>query len=210
MSDTFEIWYTKLLDPWEGELANRPPSADPGGLTNKGVTIATWKKYAPILFGIPGNEQTLLTITDAQAKRIAKEVYWNAFQIDKIKNPAIQILVAESSWGGGSYASLGYKSGTYLERAEQINADSQTDKNLFYTMLSKREAYLRSLPQAKYNPGWFTRTLGNDPYGRLGIKDLVEQYGLNTVVAVATGGTVLVFIGIFFLLRAILNNASNN
>lgn len=206
MADVFEIWYNQLLVPWEGGIANRPLSADPGGLTNRGVTIATWKKYAPLLFGIPGTESTLLKITAEQAKRIAKEVYWNFYAIDTITNPAIQLLVAESVWGGGGYPSLGYPNGTNLQRAAQINADNAKNKNLFYTMLSKREAYLRSLPNAGANPGWFTRTLGGDKYGKLGLKDLVERYGLNTVTTVAIGATLVALAGVYLVVRAILMN----
>jgi lysozyme family protein len=197
----FALWYSKILAPWEGGIADRPPKADPGGLTNRGVTIAVWREQAPKLFGIPGNENTLRQITKEQAIKIAYEVYWKFYAIDKISNPAIKILVADSVWGGGGYKSVGYPSGTYSQRAAQINADAARNSGLFNTMLNRRVAYLKSLDNYEANKnGWLNRLVYGDST-RASILQLAKQ-GLNTTGA-KVGLGVAGLVGLFFIGRAV-------
>ncbi|HYH02972.1 MAG TPA: glycosyl hydrolase 108 family protein [Bacillota bacterium] len=185
MDEYFNLWFGKLLEPWEGGIADRPLKDDPGGLTNRGVTIGIWKQYATKLFGIPGTEATLRQITAEQAKRIAYEIYWKAYSIDTITNPAIKILAAESVWGGGGYPSIGYRSGTFTQRANQINADNKTNPKLFDLMVQRRLSYLRSLKNYPVNArGWENRVMNGDKT-RLSLVQLVQKYALNNVAAVA-------------------------
>ncbi|MGV3597113.1 MAG: glycosyl hydrolase 108 family protein [Bacteroidota bacterium] len=179
MDAVFELWNEYILKEWEGGIADRPLKDDPGGLTNKGVTIAVWREWAPKLFNIVGNEATLRQLTEAQAKRVAYEIYWKFYGIDKVTNPAIKLLLADSVWGGGGYSSLGYKSGSYAQRAAQINKDNQTNSNLFSVLVNRRLAYLRSLPNYQANKnGWENRVWKGDRQ-RLSLTQVVAKYKLN-------------------------------
>lgn len=183
MDAVFELWNEYILKEWEGGIADRPLRDDPGGLTNKGVTIAVWRQWAHKLFGITGNETTLRQITEAQAKRVAYEIYWKFYGIDKVTNPAIKLLLADSVWGGGGYNSLGYKTGTYAQRAAQINKDNQASPNLFTMLVQRRLAYLRSLSNYAVNKnGWENRVWKGDN-SRLSLTQVVTKYNLNTLTA---------------------------
>lgn len=197
MRDTlFDLWYTHILTPWEGGIADRPLIDDPGGFTNKGVTIKVWREQAPKLFGIVGTEATLRKITKEQALTIAYLTYWKFYGIDKINNPAIKILVAESVWGGGGYKSLGYGTGTTSQRIAKINADSTQNPKLFDQLVQKRLTYLRSLSNYKVNEGGWEGRVWKGDY-RLSLTQLVAKYKLNTVAKVAgislLGATALFF-----------------
>lgn len=182
MDAVFELWNEYILKEWEGGIADRPLKDDPGGLTNKGVTIAVWREWAPKLFNIVGNEATLRQLTEAQAKRVAYEIYWKFYGIDKVTNPAIKLLLADSVWGGGGYRSLGYESGTYAQRAAQINKDNQANANLFNVLVNRRLAYLRSLKNYEVNKnGWENRVWKGDPQ-RLSLTQVVAKYKLNNAV----------------------------
>lgn len=197
MDEYFNLWYTHILAPWEGGIADRPLKDDPGGLTNRGVTIAVWKQYALKLFGIPGTEATLRQISKEQAKRVAYELYWKFYGIDAIKNPAIKILVADSVWGGGGYSSLGYKSGTNTQRAAQINKDNEVNKKLFDVLVERRLTYLRSLKNYAANKnGWENRVQNGDKT-RLSITQVVAKYGLNKIAA-AAGISLIGAVSLFF------------
>ena len=196
MDSLFNLWYTHILTPWEGGIADRPLIDDPGGFTNKGVTIGVWREQAPKLFGIVGTEATLRNITKEQAQAIAYQTYWKFYGIDKIENSAIKLIVAESVWGGGGYSSLGYKSGTNSQRAAKINADSTKNPKLFDQLVQNRLTYLRSLKNYQANKnGWEKRVWKGDY--RLSLTQLVAKYKLNTVAKVAgislLGATALFF-----------------
>ncbi|KAB2915129.1 MAG: hypothetical protein F9K23_11585 [Bacteroidetes bacterium] len=182
MDAVFELWNEYILKEWEGGIADRPLRDDPGGLTNRGVTIAVWREWAPKLFGIPGNETTLRQLTEAQAKRVAYEIYWKFYGIDKVNNPAIKMLLADSVWGGGGYSSLGYKTGTYAQRAGLINKDNQANPRLFDLLVQRRLAYLRSLSNYQANKnGWENRVWrGNGKM--LSLTQVVAKYNLNNAV----------------------------
>lgn len=197
MDAVFELWNEYILTPWEGGIANRPLKDDPGGFTNKGVTIGIWREWAPKLFGIEGTETSLRKITVQQAKTIAYHVFWKFYGIDKVNNPALKLLIADSVWGGGGYPSLGYSSGNISQRIAQINTDSQNDPNLFDTMVQRRLNYLRSLKNYQANKnGWENRIWKGDSK-RLSLTQVVAKYNLNTLAAVAGiglfGATALFF-----------------
>ena len=206
MDAVFELWNEYILKEWEGGIADRPLRDDPGGLTNKGVTIAVWKEWAPKLFGITGNETTLRQLTEAQAKRVAYEIYWKHYGIDKVTNPAIKLLLADSVWGGGGYSSLGYKSGTYAQRAAQINKDNQANPNLFNVLVNRRLAYLRSLKNYEVNKnGWENRVWKGDPQ-RLSLTQVVAKYKLNNA---AVGISLVSAVALALVARAVYKRMKN-
>lgn len=79
----FEKSFPNLLKH-EGGFTNHPN--DPGGDTNKGITMKTFRYVAEKLLGIEPTLENLKALTDEQAKEIYRAEYW-----DKIKGDEIQL-----------------------------------------------------------------------------------------------------------------------
>lgn len=71
---TFTKFLPRLL-AFEGGFVDDP--ADPGGATNKGITMRTFASCAPTLLGIEPTLQALRALTDEQAGTIYKALYWD-------------------------------------------------------------------------------------------------------------------------------------
>lgn len=87
---------------FEGGFSNHP--ADPGGPTNKGVTLATWKSQGYDKDGDGDIDvDDLRIITDEDALAILKRNYWDRWQADEIKDQSIANLLVDWTWCSGSY-----------------------------------------------------------------------------------------------------------
>lgn len=69
---------------WEGGLVNHPN--DPGGLTNRGITIGVFQKYALPVLGVMPSIEALEMLTEAEAKAIYRQVFWPWITGDQIKS----------------------------------------------------------------------------------------------------------------------------
>ncbi|MCW0425293.1 glycoside hydrolase family 108 protein [Xanthomonas sacchari] len=86
----FNAFFPTLLKH-EGGFVNDP--VDPGGATNKGITLATFRLYAKSLLQLEPTLDNLRALTDAQAGVIYKTCYWNAVHGDEIAlQPLANIL----------------------------------------------------------------------------------------------------------------------
>jgi lysozyme family protein len=94
-----ELLLPKILK-WEGGFVNDP--ADSGGATNKGVTLATYKKWCKIHNLQPPTVNDLKAITDETVMAILKEFYWDKMRADEIKNQSIANLCVNTLWGSGT------------------------------------------------------------------------------------------------------------
>ena len=77
----FDLFLPILLK-FEGGYVNDP--ADPGGETNKGITMKTFKAFAKPLLGIAATSANLKALTNEQAGVIYKAQYWDKIQCDDI------------------------------------------------------------------------------------------------------------------------------
>ena len=76
--------FFKTLLKHEGGFVNDPD--DPGGATNKGVTMNTFKLYAKELLGVEPTLDNLKIMTDEQAGKIYKKMYWDKVYGDDIEH----------------------------------------------------------------------------------------------------------------------------
>jgi lysozyme family protein len=68
----------KLVLKYEGGYVNHPN--DPGGPTNKGITLATYRRY----INSKGTVENLKAITDQQVAKVYRKQYWDAVKGDDL------------------------------------------------------------------------------------------------------------------------------
>ncbi|CBA16246.1 N-acetylmuramidase [Xanthomonas albilineans] len=97
----FNVFFPTLLR-YEGGFVNDPQ--DPGGATNKGITLATFRLYAKSLLQVEPALENLRALTDAQAGRIYKTCYWDAVHGDAIALQPLADIVFDFYVNAGNNA----------------------------------------------------------------------------------------------------------
>jgi lysozyme family protein len=100
---SFDLFLPILLR-FEGGFVEDP--TDPGGETNKGVTMATFRQCSNDLLGIDPTSENLKALTVAQAGIIYRSLYWNkmggdAFQLQDLAN-----IVCDFYVNAGTHATI--------------------------------------------------------------------------------------------------------
>jgi lysozyme family protein len=116
---TFDIFLPMLLK-FEGGFVDDPD--DPGGETNKGVTMATFQSSSHELLGIDPTSDNLKALTDAQAGIIYKALYWNKIQGDAITLQDLANIVCDFFVNSGSHATKLLQS-VMIDMGANISAD---------------------------------------------------------------------------------------
>jgi lysozyme family protein len=86
----------------EGGWVDNP--ADPGGATNKGITIATFRAYGPKLLHVNPTIEELRKLTDEQAGKIYKLEYWDPVFGDEIQFQLLANIVCDFYVNAGYHA----------------------------------------------------------------------------------------------------------
>lgn len=153
----------KLLR-WEGGFVNDPDDA--GGATNKGVTIATFRKF----YGEDATIEQLKRITDDQWMHIFKVGYWDKYKADDIKDQSIANLCVDWLYNSGI---------TAIKRVQKIVGvvddgivgpktieaiNTKASRSLFYQIRAARIAFVETIArnkpsQRKFLQGWKNRIL---------------------------------------------------
>lgn len=89
-----------LILQWEGGFVNDP--LDRGGVTNKGITIGTFRRF----YGPDATVEQLRRITDDQWLHIFKTGYWNPWRADEIANQSVANIVVDWAWASGTKTSI--------------------------------------------------------------------------------------------------------
>jgi len=99
---SFDVFFPTLLKH-EGGFVNDP--ADPGGATNKGITMGTFETSAQQYLGIAPTLDNLKALTDAQAAKIYKPLYWDKVRGDDIQLQQLANIVFDFQVNAGGTAS---------------------------------------------------------------------------------------------------------
>lgn len=153
---------------WEGGFVNDP--RDPGGATNKGITLATFRS----VFGKDKTVKDLKKITDSQWMTIFKTRYWDKYKADSIKDEWITYLLVDWLWTSGADDAiervqkfLGLKVDGIAGNITINKINSFNGKELFIKLWHLRENFIKT--RAKYpiyGKGWLRR-LNGIQYGKL-------------------------------------------
>ena len=100
---SFDLFLPILLR-FEGGYVNDP--TDPGGETNKGITMAVFQHCAHPLLGIEPTSDNLKALTDAQAGIIYKRKYWDKLCADQFQSQELANIVCDFYVNAGTHATL--------------------------------------------------------------------------------------------------------
>jgi lysozyme family protein len=98
---SFDIVLPIILK-FEGGYVDDP--TDPGGETNKGITMSTFQQCSHTLLGLEPTSENLKALTDAQAGIIYRSRYWNAIQGDSFECQNLANIVCDFYVNAGTHA----------------------------------------------------------------------------------------------------------
>jgi lysozyme family protein len=151
----------KLVLAHEGGYVDHPK--DPGGATNKGITIATFRRYVKR----DGTKDDLRRISDADVARIYKRHYWDAVRGDDLPDgldyATFDFAVNSGTGRAPKYlqrvlgvAQDGVIGPATLKAAHAANVPFAIDQ-----LCDDRMAFLRSLKTfSTFGRGWTSRVSG--------------------------------------------------
>lgn len=162
----------KSLHLSEGGLSDRPPDEDPGGLTNFGITQTTLDRYIeihkqkgdPYIWTFPTSVRRL--DREIHVPPIYKELYWDDCKCDRLPDWAAIMVFDAAVMSGRPVAArllqraVGRVAVDGIIGPQTINATNRVSapRTVIESYTRMRESFLRSLPHARHNPGWFRRT----------------------------------------------------
>lgn len=153
---------------WEGGFVNDP--ADLGGATNKGVTIATWRKVGCDKDGdgdIDVDDLKLLTNKEVR-DRVLKPYYWDRWRADEIKSQSVANILVDWVWGSGVYGIkipqrlLGVTVDGIVGPKTLTAVNARDPKELFVAIKQERIDFINRIcvtrpMNRKFRRGWLKR-----------------------------------------------------
>lgn len=153
---------------FEGGYVNDP--RDPGGATNRGVTIATWRQVGYDKDGdgdIDVADLKLITPADA-VSRVMKPHYWDRWQADRIKSQSVANIVVDWVWASGKHGItgvqklLGVKVDGIVGEKTLAALNAQDPRALFDHIHRARARFIDQViagrpTSACYRAGWLRR-----------------------------------------------------
>jgi len=99
----FDVFLPILLRFEDGYVDD---PTDPGGETNKGVTMATFRQCSHDLLAIEPTSDNLKGLTDAQAGIIYRDLYWDKMLGDSFQLQDLANIVCDFYVNAGTHATL--------------------------------------------------------------------------------------------------------
>lgn len=124
---------------------------DSGGATNKGVTLATYRRYK----GDDATVDDLKAITDEEWTNIFKTMYWDKFKADEIASQTVANLCVDWLWMSGT------KAIKYVQRLIGVTEDGIVGKQTLARLNAKGDGLV--LPIYNYRKDFYHRIVANRP-----------------------------------------------
>lgn len=167
----FKKFFSTLLRH-EGGFVNDPD--DPGGATNKGITMDTFRRNAAKL-GVEPTVENLKALTDDQAYLIYKDRYWDRIQGDRIENQDLAEQICDFTVNAGSHGPktiqrvLGVKEDGVIGPITLREINQGDAAVLYRNFREERIQYYRQIAVAnprlkKFLKGWEKRANSFDKY----------------------------------------------
>jgi len=167
---SFDVFLPMLLR-FEGGYVDDPE--DPGGETNKGITMATFQGCSHQILGIEPTSENLRALTDAQAGKIYRALYWDKMCGDAFALQDLANIVCDFYVNAGTRATallqrvINAMGGRVVEDGTigpgTLTALSALPQDEVYRQYkNERMAYYRSLVEARpslarFLTGWLNR-----------------------------------------------------
>jgi len=157
MQSNFQKSFELMLKS-EGGYVNNP--ADPGGMTNLGVTKATWENW----IGRQSNEAEIRNLTFAKVEPLYKKKYWDAVRADELPD-GIDYLVFDFAVNAGVgraiktlQTAVGVASDGWFGPATMTDVKALDPHELIERFSKAKEDFYRSLPTFDvFGQGWINR-----------------------------------------------------
>ena len=145
----------------EGGYVNHP--ADPGGMTNLGVTKAVWEEWV----GRESSEKEMRSLTPEMVAPLYRRKYWDKIQGDNLPDGVDYAVFDMAVNSGPGRAAkflqelVGAKPDGAIGPQTLVAVGKKDPKELVRAYNAKRQAFLESLPTfATFGKGWSTRVAG--------------------------------------------------
>lgn len=139
---------------WEGGFSNHP--SDPGGATNKGITLRTYRDYKR---NPNTTVEELINIPESDILDIYRTRYWNVCNCDSMPE-SLGVVVFDSAVNCGPRRASEWNTEAFGDPRKLIEL-----RNLYYIGLTVKNPKLKV-----FLKGWFNRTNDLKKY-----IDIVEQ-----------------------------------
>lgn len=154
--------YSPKLKRWEGGFVNNP--ADPGGATNCGVTLSTFRMY----FGSDKTEQDLMAMTPEQWRKIMKGGFWDRCWGDQIRSQCVAEIIVDWCINSGTgmikkvQAIVGTAQDGIMGPKTLAAINAARPQLLHFYLKAARAAYYESIVRSRpsnivFYDGWFNR-----------------------------------------------------
>jgi lysozyme family protein len=177
-----------LILKHEGGYVNHP--SDPGGATNKGITIATFRRYIKA----SGTIDDLKALTTGQATIVYKRQYWDAVSADLLP-VGVDYSVADFAVNSGPS-----RAAKYLQKVVGVSQDGQIGpatlaavramepKDIIRQLNANRLAFMKRIRGGKlwvtFGRGWQRRV---DDVTRQSLADAIAPITHNDPTAAPIG-----------------------
>jgi lysozyme family protein len=162
---------------FEGGFVNDPD--DMGGATNKGVTLATWRKVGYDKDGDGDIDvKDLKLISDEEAvNAVLKPHYWDRWKANEIESQSLANILVDWVWGSGKHGivipqrMLGVTADGIVGPKTLAALNATNHKEFFDMVKAERELFFHRIvavrpSQKKFLKGWLRR-LNDIEWGRL-------------------------------------------